>query len=68
MDKEDILTLKQVAELLKISPLTVHRLTQKGALPGSKIGSQWRYWRANIEALLKHPRMSSRMNNTQRIG
>ena len=54
MDKEDILTLKQVAELLKVSPLTVHRLTQKGALPGTKIGSQWRYWRDNIEVLLKH--------------
>ena len=55
MHKDEILTLKQVALFLKISPLTVHRLTKRGILPGVKIGSQWRYWRRNIEELLKHP-------------
>ncbi|OGW82089.1 MAG: hypothetical protein A3G33_04385 [Omnitrophica bacterium RIFCSPLOWO2_12_FULL_44_17] len=53
--KDEILTLKQVAIFLKVSPLTIHRLTKKGILPGVKIGNQWRYWRKNIEVILKNP-------------
>lgn len=57
MQPDEILTPKQVAEFLKLSPLTVHRLTKRGVLPGVKLGGQWRYWRGNIEKIMRNPEL-----------
>lgn len=53
--QEEVMTLKQVADYFKVSQITVHRLTQRGALPGVKIGRQWRYLRTNIEHIVRDP-------------
>lgn len=37
------LTALEVAEYLQIHVDTVYALVQKGALPGAKIGKQWRF-------------------------
>lgn len=52
---EEVMTLKQVADYFKVSQITVHRLTQRGVLPGVKIGRQWRYSRTNIEHIVRDP-------------
>ncbi|MBI4372788.1 MAG: helix-turn-helix domain-containing protein [Candidatus Omnitrophica bacterium] len=59
MQTDDIWTLKEVAQFLKLSPLTVYRLTQKGAIPAVKVGSQWRYLKVNIQNLMKMPKKSN---------
>ena len=49
----EVMTLKQVADYFKVSEITVHRLTQRGMVPGVKIGRQWRYFRKDIERLMR---------------
>ena len=39
---DDVLTVKDVAEYLRIKPVTVYRLLSNNLLPGTKIGSNWR--------------------------
>lgn len=46
---DEILTLKEVAEYLKLAEKTTYRLAQKGQLPGFKVGGSWRFKREDIE-------------------
>lgn len=41
-DYKDVLTCKQVAEILSISPATVHELIGKGSLYAVKVGKNYR--------------------------
>ncbi|MBL4852092.1 MAG: helix-turn-helix domain-containing protein [Gammaproteobacteria bacterium] len=49
----DILTLKEVAEYLKLAEKTAYRLVAEGKLPGFKIGGSWRFRKDEIEKLTK---------------
>jgi excisionase family DNA binding protein len=49
----DLLTTRQVQELLKVNRITVYRMLQDGRLSGSKIGQQWRFSAKDVERLLK---------------
>jgi excisionase family DNA binding protein len=44
----EILTIREVAELLKINEKTVYKLTADGKVPGFKVGGSWRFDRAII--------------------
>lgn len=46
------LNAKQVQEMLQVDRTTVYRMLQDGRLAGAKIGHQWRFERAAVEALL----------------
>lgn len=37
-----IMTVREVADFLRLTETTVYNLLQKGTLPGKKIGGQWR--------------------------
>jgi excisionase family DNA binding protein len=39
----NLLTLSEVASILKISQKTVQRMIHKGKIPAFKIGGQWRF-------------------------
>lgn len=43
MKNEEILKLKDVTELLKVSEKTVYSMAQAGELPAFKIRGQWRF-------------------------
>tara|TARA_A100001391_G_scaffold24397_1_gene13332 strand:+ start:316 stop:501 length:186 start_codon:yes stop_codon:yes gene_type:complete len=47
---EEILTLKEVAEYLKLAEKTAYRLAAEGKLPGFKVGGSWRFRRREIES------------------
>lgn len=49
---EELLTTRQVQELLKVDRITIYRMLQDGRLKGVKIGQQWRFPRGNVERLL----------------
>lgn len=36
------MTVREVADFLRLTETTVYNLLQKGTLPGKKIGGQWR--------------------------
>ncbi|PCJ90110.1 MAG: DNA-binding protein [Porticoccaceae bacterium] len=46
---DEILTLKDVAEYLKLAEKTAYRLAQNGKLPGFKVGGSWRFRKVDIE-------------------
>jgi excisionase family DNA binding protein len=46
---DEILTIPEVAALLKIAEKTVYGLAQRGELPAFKVGGQWRFSRAAIQ-------------------
>ncbi len=52
----DVLSVREVAQYLKLNEQTVYRLAREGKLPASKIGKQWRFSRRDIEALIHEHR------------
>jgi excisionase family DNA binding protein len=44
----EILTIREVAELLKINRKTAYRLAAEGKIPGFKVGGSWRFDRQEI--------------------
>ena len=47
--EEDILTIEEVAKYLRVSERTVYDWAQKGEIPSGKIGTVWRFKKADIE-------------------
>lgn len=50
---DEILTLKEVAQYLKLAEKTAYRLAAEGKLPGFKVGGSWRFRRDEVEKLTK---------------
>jgi len=50
---QDLLTTRQLQDLLKVDRITIYRMLQDGRLHGFKVGGQWRFSRAKIEAWLE---------------
>ncbi|NVK56636.1 MAG: helix-turn-helix domain-containing protein [Alteromonadaceae bacterium] len=45
---DEILTLKEVADYLKLAEKTAYRLAADGKLPGFKVGGSWRFKREDV--------------------
>jgi excisionase family DNA binding protein len=48
--EERFMTLKEVAEYLHLNERTVYKWAQDGTIPGSKLGSTWRFRRSEIDS------------------
>ena len=51
--KEQIMTLREVAQYLGLHIMTVYKLTREGRVPAAKIGGQWRFKRDVLEDWLE---------------
>lgn len=49
MQNFNIMTIKQVAEYLKVSPRTIYKLVKTGGIPTFKIMNMWRFEQAKID-------------------
>jgi excisionase family DNA binding protein len=49
---DDVLTIDELAEYLKVSKSTLYKLVQAGKVPGQKVGKHWRFRRATIDKWL----------------
>ncbi len=50
-----VMTMREVAEYLRVHPTTVYRLLRRGVLPAFRVGSDWRFSRAALDAwMLNH--------------
>lgn len=56
---EDLLTTRQVQDLLQVDRTTIYRMRKDGRLSGVKVGQQWRYPRHEVQQLLGIPAKSS---------
>jgi len=43
MADDDILTLKEICDLLRVHPSTVYKLVREGRIPSFRICSEWRF-------------------------
>lgn len=50
---DEILTLKEVAEYLKLAEKTAYRLAAEGKLPGFKVGGSWRFKKEDIQTWIE---------------
>ena len=62
---DEILTLKEVAAYLKLAERTVYLYAQTGRLPGIKIGTAWRFRRADIDGWLDEQRRITEASTTK---
>lgn len=50
---DEIITIKEVAEYLKIKEKTAYALAAKGEIPGFKVGGAWRFRKSEIDKWIK---------------
>ena len=53
-ERDEIMTMDELAEYLKISKSTLYKLAVDGKLPGQKIGKRWRFHKDAIDAWVTH--------------
>jgi len=58
--QDQILTLPEVAQLLKVAEKTVYTMSQKGELPAFKVRGQWRFKREDIDAWIERQKAALR--------
>jgi len=47
-----LLTLKEVAELLRLTPQTLYKMLKQGSIPAVRVGSQWRFEQEKVRQWL----------------
>ena len=64
------LTVKEVAQYLKLSPDLIYKLAQQGKIPASKVGTAWRFKREKIDQWMeaKENRRRGVKRNGRRFG
>jgi len=56
---DDLLTAREVQDLLKLDRITIYRMVQDGRLRGVKVGQQWRFAREEVERMAGGKRPAS---------
>lgn len=57
---DEILTLPEVAQLLKVAEKTVYTMAQKGEIPAFKVRGQWRFKRDDIDAWIERQKLEAK--------
>jgi excisionase family DNA binding protein len=52
LTRDEVMTAREVAELLRMPTSTVYELARKGVLPASRLGRTWRFLRPRLEQTL----------------
>ena len=47
--EEGVFTVQELAQYLRMKPLTIYKHASRGKLPGFKVGSHWRFKRSTID-------------------
>lgn len=61
-----ILTIKEVADYLKVTERTIYRLAAAKQIPAFKVGGSWRFSRADIDSWIKQQSMEGLGPSEQR--
>lgn len=64
---DEILTLKEVAEYLKLAEKTAYRLAAEGKLPGFKVGGSWRFKQQDVATWIEEQKNTPKNNNREAI-
>ena len=55
---DEILTLPEVAHLLKVAEKTVYTMAQRGEIPAFKVRGQWRFKRLDLDQWIEHQKIA----------
>lgn len=50
---DDILTIEELSQYLKVAKSSLYKLCQEGKIPGQKVGRHWRFRRETIDRWLE---------------
>jgi len=50
----DLMTIKETAEYLRLNYMTVYKLAQKGQVPASRVGGAWRFKKEMLDDWIAH--------------
>ena len=64
----EILTIKQVADYLKVTERTIYRLAAAKQIPAFKVGGSWRFSRADIDSWIKRQSMEGLETSREQDG
>jgi excisionase family DNA binding protein len=53
LTREEVMTSREVAELLAMPVSTVYHLARQGVLPACRLGRTWRFLRPELERVLR---------------
>ena len=53
---QEIMTIEELSEYLKVAKSTLYKLAQEGRLPGQKVGRHWRFRKETIDSWLNEQR------------
>ena len=51
--KDTLLTIRELADYLKLTEKTAYKLVAEGKIPGFKVGGSWRFKQSVIEAWIQ---------------
>lgn len=63
-DEGEILTLRQVAEFLKVTDRTIYRLAAAKKIPAFKVGGTWRFSKAEITEWIQQQSQGGKADKT----
>jgi excisionase family DNA binding protein len=52
LTRDEVMTAREVADLLRMPKSTVYELARRGELPARRLGRTWRFLRPRLEELL----------------
>jgi excisionase family DNA binding protein len=52
LTRDEVMTAREVADLLKMPVSTIYQLARRGELPARRLGRTWRFLRPRLEELL----------------
>lgn len=64
---DPILTIKDVANYLKVNERTIYRLAASGELPGFKVGNSWRFKQNELEQYIAARHNRANVSDTKKL-
>lgn len=60
MSNDQIMTVRELAEYLKIAEKTAYRFALEGKVPAFKVGGAWRFRKAEVDRWIKEQELSNK--------
>ena len=62
--EEGVFTVQELAQYLRVKPLTIYKHASGGKLPGFKVGSHWRFKKATIDQWIQSQEITNSNRKT----
>lgn len=63
MSNEQIMTVRELAEYLKIAEKTAYRFASEGKVPAFRVGGAWRFRKAEVDRWIKEQELSNKKSD-----